>query len=106
MQRTVIGTMPSLSPKHIHFHSSQMHNYNAPHETDKASRLTANYRTDFTQQAKVTSFVHGASNKIEDFILKQFKDNATKGREIMESAIQRVEQEHLAFAAAAQAAFL
>jgi hypothetical protein len=62
--------------------------------------------TDFTQQAKVTSCVTGASSRIEDFILKQFGENATKGREIMEMAIQRVEQEHLAFAAAAHAVFL
>lgn len=63
-------------------------------------------RTDFTQQAKVTSFACGYSNKVEDFILKQFKENSAKGREIMEMAIQRVEQERLAFAAAAHAAFM
>ena len=86
------------------------HTFDSIVKTEELCTYTPNEEneewTDFTQQAKVTSFASYGASKVEDFILKQFKENASKGREIMEMAIQRVEQEHLAFAAAAQAAFL
>eukprot|EP01114_Cavostelium_apophysatum_P022555 TRINITY_DN819_c0_g1_i1.p1 TRINITY_DN819_c0_g1~~TRINITY_DN819_c0_g1_i1.p1 ORF type:complete len:179 (-),score=30.28 TRINITY_DN819_c0_g1_i1:77-613(-) len=49
--------------------------------------------THFEQQARVTSFTFGVSKKIEDFCVQTFKQNATKGRELMEQAILRVRKE-------------
>ncbi|EFA82537.1 slowmo family protein [Heterostelium album PN500] len=49
--------------------------------------------TQFKQEAKVTSSVFGVARKLEAFCLERFKTNATKGRAIMEQAIQKVKHE-------------
>lgn len=51
--------------------------------------------TDFKQVCRVSSFVSGFTTSIEDFVLKGFKTNSDKGKEIMEAAIQLVESEKL-----------
>ncbi|EGG17439.1 slowmo family protein [Cavenderia fasciculata] len=45
----------------------------------------------FKQEAKITSSVFGVARKMESFCLDKFKKNSTKGRGIMEEAIQRAE---------------
>jgi len=47
----------------------------------------------FSQTAKITAFPFGLKSKIEDFCIQHFKQNSSKGREIMEQAIDRIQQE-------------
>jgi len=47
--------------------------------------------TQFSQEGKVTSFSTGLGRMVEDFCLKTFKTNATKGRELMENAVFNVQ---------------
>lgn len=51
--------------------------------------------TDFHQVCRVSSCVSGLTTSIEDFVIKGFKTNSDKGKEIMESAIQLVENERM-----------
>lgn len=50
--------------------------------------------TDFVQVCKVSSCASGLSSALEDFVISNFKSNASKGREVMESAIDLVEREN------------
>jgi len=49
--------------------------------------------TDFTQEAKITAFPYGVSRRIEDLAVQTFRQNASKGRELMEQAIKKIKQE-------------
>lgn len=52
-----------------------------------------NKHTDFVQVCKVSSCVSGLSSALEDFVISNFQSNASKGQEIMESAIEMVHHE-------------
>jgi len=52
--------------------------------------------THMKQEAKVSVFSFGLQRKVEDICIKNFKDNAWKGRELMEQAITKVRRELLA----------
>jgi len=47
----------------------------------------------FKQEACVKAFAFGIANKIEEFAVQSFRQNATKGRELMEHAVSRIKQE-------------
>jgi len=49
--------------------------------------------TQFHQHARVTSFTFGISKLIEDFCVQTFKQNASKGRDLMEQAITSIKKE-------------
>lgn len=50
-------------------------------------------RTDYSHNAKFTAFPYGVSKKIEDYALQSFRNNAPKGRQIMEQVIVRIKAE-------------
>jgi len=49
--------------------------------------------THFKQEAKITAFPYGVSRQVENWCVSLFRQNASKGRSIMENAISRVKQE-------------
>jgi hypothetical protein len=49
--------------------------------------------TKFHQEASVSAFVSGISNKVENICVGIFRRNAAKGREIMEQAVNKVKVE-------------
>eukprot|EP01098_Paradermamoeba_levis_P005279 TRINITY_DN2239_c0_g1_i1.p2 TRINITY_DN2239_c0_g1~~TRINITY_DN2239_c0_g1_i1.p2 ORF type:complete len:174 (-),score=56.20 TRINITY_DN2239_c0_g1_i1:85-606(-) len=50
----------------------------------------SNQWTSLTQEAKVVAFPFGLSSQIEKLSLSRFEQNAVAGRELMDSAIQKV----------------
>jgi len=57
-----------------------------PHAENKAW-------TQFQQEGRVSAFTFGISRMVEDFCVNTFKQNASKGRELMESSIQKIKKE-------------
>jgi len=49
--------------------------------------------TNFIQEAKVTVFTYGISRKVEEMCAQMFRQNASKGRDLMEQTIARIKQE-------------
>ncbi|PRP84236.1 hypothetical protein PROFUN_08436 [Planoprotostelium fungivorum] len=47
--------------------------------------------TKMKQEAKVTAFPYLVSKKIEEFSVKEFTQNAKKGRDLMEQAVHKIE---------------
>jgi len=46
--------------------------------------------THLTQEARVTVYTFGISRRVEEFCVQSFKQNAAKGKELMEPAIQKM----------------
>jgi len=49
--------------------------------------------TQFIQEAKVAAFSYGVARQTEQYCVNAFRQNAAKGREIMEQAIRKIKQE-------------